>query len=92
MSTSECVDWVNKKQVVLKDGCKHRVKVPGESYLFIQVAGSEVISDGVMTCQGENWHISGQFLCNVIVDEQTKIIIRQEEFVEIQGKMQSETD
>ena len=45
-----------------------------------------------MTCQGENRHISGQFLRNVIVDEQTKIIIRQEEFVEIQGKMQSVTD
>ena len=92
VSTSECVDWVNKKQVVLEDGRKHRVEVPRESYLFIQVAGSEVISDGVMTCQGENRHINGQFLRNVIVDEQTKVIIRREEFVEIQGKMQSETD
>ena len=54
VSTSECVDWVNKRQVVLEDGRKHRIEVPGESHLFIQVAGSEVISDGVMTCQGEN--------------------------------------
>ena len=54
VSTSECVDWVNKRQVVLEDGHKHRIEVPGESHLFIQVAGLEVISDGVMTCQGEN--------------------------------------
>ena len=88
MSTSECVDWVNKKQVVFEDGRKHQDKVPGESHLFIQVAGSEVISNGVMTYQGENQHISGQFLRIIIVDEQTKIIIRREEFVELQGRMQ----
>ena len=54
VNISKCVDWVNKRQVVLEDGCKHRIKVPGKSHLFIQVAGSEVIADGVMTCQGEN--------------------------------------
>ena len=67
VSTSKCVDWVNKRQVVLEDGCKHRVKVPGERHLFTQVAGLEVISDRVMTYQGENRHISGQYLRNIIV-------------------------
>ena len=54
MSTSKCVDWVNKRQVVLEDGRKHQIKVPGKSHLFIQVAGLDVNADGVMTCQGEN--------------------------------------
>ena len=58
VSTSKCIDWVNKRQVVLEDGRKHRIEVPGKSHLFIQVTGLEVIADGVMMCQGENRHIA----------------------------------
>lgn len=45
-----------------------------------------------MTCQGENRHINGFWLKDVIVEEQVRILTPQEEYVELNGMVQSETD
>ena len=45
-----------------------------------------------MRCQGESHHINGHWLKNMIVEEQLKVMTTQEEYVELNGKVQSETD
>ena len=92
MSLANCTSMIEKKTVTLKDDKTHRIEVPGETRLVVQVAGSEVIANGVMTCQGENRHINGFWLKNIIVEEQVRILTTQEEYVELNGRVQSETD
>ena len=92
VSLADCISMVEKKVVTLEDGKTHRIEVPGETRLVVQVAGSEVISNGVMTCQGENRHVNGFWLKDVIIEEQVRIVTTQEEYVELNGLVQSETD
>ena len=92
VSLANCTSMIEKKTATLEDGKTHRIKVPGETQLFVQVAGSEVIANGVMTCQGKSKHINRYWLKNFIVEEQIKILITQEEYVELNRKVQLETD
>ena len=92
VSLADCTSMIEKKMVTLEDGKTHRIEVPGETRLVVQVAGSEVIANGVMTCQGENRHINGFWLKDVIVEEQVRLLTTQEEYLELNGRVQSETD
>ena len=56
---NNCANMVKKREVV-----------PGETQLFVQAVSLEVISNGVINCQRELYHIRGHFLKNIIVDEQ----------------------
>ena len=52
VSLADCTSMIEKKMVTLEDGKTHRIEVPGETRLVVQVAGSEVTANGVMTCHG----------------------------------------
>ena len=59
VSITDCANMIQKKTMILEDGRSHQIEVPGETQLFMQVAGSEVISDREMRCQGESRYING---------------------------------
>lgn len=89
---NNCADMVKKKVMVLEDGRSHQIEVLGEMQLFMQAAGSEVITDGVMHCQGALHHVNGHWLRNVVIDKQVRVHVTRESYVELNGKVQSETD
>ena len=45
-----------------------------------------------MYCQGEDKRVGGRFLKDVLINEKITITISQEEYVELEGKMEAVTD
>ena len=92
MLITNCANMIKKKTMILEDRRSHRIEVPGETQLFVQVVGSEVITDGVMRCQGKSCHVNGHWLKNIVLDEQVRVHLTQENYVELNQKVQSERD
>ena len=81
-----------KKSLTQDNGQRHKIKVPGETQLYIYVARSQVIANRVMTCQVESCHIGGHFLKNIIMDEQVKMYTTKKYYQELSRTVQSETN
>ena len=87
VTAEECREWTRERAKQTQDGEKHIISVPGITEIFVQTAGAETIEGGTMRYQGENVHLKGQFLKDVVMEETIRIEIREENFVAVKDEI-----
>ena len=92
LDAGTCWSLVHKGVYRGPDGTKKPLAVPGRTTLSYITAGTANFSSGKMYCQGEDKRVGGRFLKDVLINEKITITISQEEYVELEGKMEAVTD